>query len=246
MSGTALILLLTILLSLLGFFVPRFISGTVLRPYRIARGSDYETLLTSGFVHADLGHLFFNLITFYAFGPPLEREIGTTRFLLLYLCGLLVSGLGTCIKHRDEPNYASLGASGAILAVLFASIVYFPHQQIFIFPLPLPIPAPLFAVAYLAFSYYSARRAASGGVVPATPPPAVPDAPAPSADPLAVPGPGTPAAPGPASPGPPGAMRPPGRINHDAHIFGALTGLVFVLITSPERFRALLHYFDGY
>jgi membrane associated rhomboid family serine protease len=242
MSGTSLILLLTILLSLLGFLVPRFISGTVLRPYRIARGLDYETLLTSGFVHADLGHLIFNLITFYSFGPPLEREIGTTRFLLLYVCGLLVSDIGTCIKHRNEPNYASLGASGAILAVLFASIVYFPHQQIVFLLLPIPIPGPLFALAYLAFSYYSAHRSALAGPVPATPPPA------PGADPFARPGPaaGPATAPGPVPPGAPVAMRPVGRINHDAHIFGALTGLAFVLITSPERFGALLHYFDGY
>jgi membrane associated rhomboid family serine protease len=243
MSGTNLILLLTISLSLLGFLVPRFISGTVLRPYQIARGRDYETLLTSGFVHADLWHLVFNLVTFYSFGPPLEREIGTTRFLLLYLCGLLVSDIGTCIKHRDEPNYASLGASGAVLAVLFASIVYFPHRQLLIFLIPFPIPGPLFALAYLAYSYYSAHRSASGGAVPAMLPSGAPLNPAPGAEPSAVPGVARPGAP------PPGqllALRPPGRINHDAHIFGALTGLVYVLITSPERFRSLLHYFDGY
>src|SRR6185437_13177733 len=102
-----------------------------------------------------------------------------------------------CIKHRNEPNYASLGASGAILAVLFASIVYFPRQKLLILPIPLPIPAPLFAVAYLAFSYYSSSRSAAGQ----------------SQD----------------------------RINHDAHIFGALTGLAFVLLTNPRQFRALIH-----
>jgi membrane associated rhomboid family serine protease len=251
MSGTAIILLLTILISLLGLLSPRFIGGALLRPYLIARGSNYETLLTSGFVHADLGHLIFNLITLYSFGPPLEREIGTARFLLLYLCGLLVSGIGTCIKHRNELNYASLGASGAILAVLFASIVYFPHERIFILPLPVPIPAPLFALAYLAFSYYSAHRAASRSNVPPTLP--APAPPAPASDPTAAPDSAaalpeaaTPqAAPAARSPAAAEPMQPRDRINHDAHIFGALTGLAFVLITSPERFRALLHYLTG-
>jgi membrane associated rhomboid family serine protease len=194
MSGAMIIFTLTILISVIGLFSRKVIERAVLRPYAIAHGSDYATLLTSGFVHADIGHLVFNLITYYSFAFQLERAIGELRFEVLYFCGLLVSNIGTCIKHRNQPEYASLGASGAILAVLFASILYFPHQRLVILPIPIPIPAPLFAVAYLAFSYYSSGRARD-------------------------------------------------RINHDAHIFGALTGLAFVLITAPERFRDLLHAF---
>jgi membrane associated rhomboid family serine protease len=194
MSGAMIILALTVLISAIGLFSPKVIERAVLRPYAIARGRSYATLLTSGFVHADVGHLVFNLITYYSFAFGLQRAVGDVRFAILYFCGLLVSNLGTCIKHRNEPNYASLGASGAILAVLFASIVYFPHQRLVILPFPIPIPAPLFAVAYLAFSYYSSGRAKD-------------------------------------------------RINHDAHIFGALTGLAFVAVTAPDRFRDLLHVF---
>jgi membrane associated rhomboid family serine protease len=196
MSAASIILGLTVVISVIGLFSRTVIERAVLRPYAIAQGSEYTTLLTSGFVHADFGHLLFNLITYYSFAFSLERAIGELRFELLYFCGLLVSNIGTCIKHRNEPNYASLGASGAILAVLFASIVYFPRQRLMILPFPVPIPAPLFAVAYLAFSYYSSGRARD-------------------------------------------------RINHDAHIFGALTGLAFVLLTDPERFRALLHSVTG-
>jgi membrane associated rhomboid family serine protease len=194
MSSAMIILALTVLVSAIGLFSRKVLERTVLRPYAIAQGSQYATLLTSGFVHADVGHLVFNLITYYSFAFGLQRAIGDVRFAILYFVGLLVSNLGTCIKHRNEPNYASLGASGAILAVLFASIVYFPHQRLVILPLPIPIPAPLFAIAYLAFSYYSSGRARD-------------------------------------------------RINHDAHIFGALAGLAFVLVTAPERFRDLLHAF---
>ena len=190
--GALTILALIVVASIAGLLSPRLLARAVLRPYLIARGSGYSRLLTSGFVHADIAHLVFNLITFYSFAFTLERVIGTARFVSLYFCGLLASGIGTCIKHRDEPNYASLGASGAILAVLFASIIYFPRSRLILLPIPIPIPAPLFAVLYLAWSYYSSRNSKD-------------------------------------------------RINHDAHIAGALTGVVFVALTDPQSFGALLH-----
>ena len=194
--GALTILAVTVVASVAALLSPRLLERAVLRPYLIARRSDYWRLLTSGFVHADIAHLIFNLITFYSFAFTLERVIGTARFVTLYFCGLLASGIGTCIKHRGEPNYASLGASGAILAVLFASIVYFPRSRLLILPIPIPIPAPLFAVAYLALSYYSSRNSKD-------------------------------------------------RINHDAHIAGALTGVAFVALTDPESFGALFRYLSG-
>jgi membrane associated rhomboid family serine protease len=194
--GAWTILIVIVVASVAGLLSPALLGHATLRPYLIARGTGYWRLLTSGFVHADIAHLAFNLITFYSFGFALERAIGTSRFVALYFCGLLISGIGTCIKHRNEPNYASLGASGAILAVLFASIVYFPHSRLLILPLPIPIPAPLFALLYLAFSYYSSRNSR-------------------------------------------------GRINHDAHIAGALTGIAFVAVTDPRAFGPLLNYFSS-
>jgi membrane associated rhomboid family serine protease len=185
------ILIVTIVVSVIGLSSPKVIERSLLRPYLVARGSGYAGLITSGFVHANIGHMVFNLITFYSFGFPLERVIGSFRFVALYFSALLVSGLGTVYKHRNDPGYASLGASGAILGVLFASIVYFPRQSLYILPLPIPIPAPLFAVGYLAFSWYSSRTNR-------------------------------------------------GQINHDAHIFGALTGLAFVLLTDSRTFMNVL------
>lgn len=191
--GALTILAAIVVASAAGLLVPRLLQAAVLRPYVVARGSGYIRLLTSGFVHADITHLVFNLITFYSFAFALERAIGTARFVSLYFFGLLVSGVATCIKHRNEPDYASLGASGAILAVLFASIIYFPQSRLLILPFPVPIPAPLFAVIYLAFSYYSSRTAK-------------------------------------------------GRINHDAHITGALAGVAFVALIDPHRISALIDY----
>ena len=189
--GAGIIFVLTIVVSLIGLNRPELIEKTILRPYWVTRRNEWERLITSGFVHADYGHLIFNMITFYFFAFPLERAIGTSQFIFLYLVGLVLSDLGTWYKHRNDPDYASLGASGAILAVLFASIVYFPGQSLFIFPLPIPIPAPLFAVLYLAYSYWQSRQNQ-------------------------------------------------GRINHDAHIGGAITGLAFVAVTDPSAYRQVL------
>lgn len=152
------ILALTVIASLIGLSSRKVLERAMLRPYWLVRRREYEKLITSGFVHADASHLIFNLLTFYFFAFPLERAIGSLRFVALYFIGMVLSEVGTCLKHRNDPNYASLGASGAILAVLFASIVYFPDQSLFIIPIPLPIPAPLFAVGYLAYSYYAGRR----------------------------------------------------------------------------------------
>ena len=182
----------TIVISLLGLFAaPQIVQRSLLRPYYLFRNREYHRLITSGFVHADLGHLIFNMITFWAFAFTLERVIGSVRFVALYFIAMVLSEIGTCIKHRDNSNYASLGASGAILGVLFASIVYFPDQRLFIIPIPVPIPAPLFAVGYLAYSYWSSRQSR-------------------------------------------------GRINHDAHIGGALTGLAFVAVTDPGAYGRLM------
>jgi membrane associated rhomboid family serine protease len=197
LSIALLIFIATIVASLAGLYAkPQIIERSLFRPYWFQRRRQYETLVTSGFVHADLPHLIFNMVTFWFFAFPLERQIGSLRFAVLYFAALAVSDLGTYLKHRNDPQYASLGASGAISAVLFAAIVYFPWMKLFIIPIPLPIPAPLFAVGYVAYSWYSARQAR-------------------------------------------------GRINHDAHLGGALFGLLFVLVTDPSAFGQLLRWAGG-
>ena len=156
--AAAIILGATVIISLLGLWaVPSLIERNLFRPFWFLPRRQYWTAVTSGFVHADLGHLLFNSLTYWFFAFPLERVIGSVRFVALYFIGLVASDTGTYFKHRRDPDYASLGASGAILAVLFASIVYFPRHSIMIMPIPLPIPAPLFAIGYLAYTFYAAR-----------------------------------------------------------------------------------------
>src|SRR5262245_44151598 len=94
---------------------PRIIERNLLRPYFVIRRRDYVPVITCGFIHGDFGHLLFNGLTLYFFGRGLEATIGTTLFVALYFIALVLSSLGTVYKHRNDPNYASLGASGAIL-----------------------------------------------------------------------------------------------------------------------------------
>lgn len=193
--GALTILLVTLGTSLLGLYkMPELIDRSLFRPYWFLRRKQYATMYLSGFVHADMSHLLFNMFTFYFFAFPLERFIGTFQFLALYAVGLIVSHGCTYFKHRDNVNYASLGASGAISAVLFCYIVYFPMAKLIIFPIPIPIPAVLFAVGYVGYSYWAAQQER-------------------------------------------------GRINHDAHLCGALSGLGFVAVTNPGAFAALRHVF---
>jgi membrane associated rhomboid family serine protease len=109
-------------------------------------------------VHANGWHLGMNMLTFYFFGFPLEERIGSLRFVLLYLVALVLSDVGTAFKHRKDPNYASLGASGAVLGVMFAYIVYAPTATILLFPLPVPIPGWLYAIAFLGYSYWQSSQ----------------------------------------------------------------------------------------
>jgi membrane associated rhomboid family serine protease len=186
-------LLATIVVASVGalFLAPSIIETNLFRPFWFVSRRQFATPITSAFLHADVAHLFFNAFTFWAFAFALERKMGTARFLELYFFGMLASDVGTYLAHRHDPAYQTLGASGAILAVLFASIVYSPWASIYILPLPIPVPAPLFAVAYLAFSYYASRQTRA-------------------------------------------------RVNHDAHLSGAVAGVAFVALTDmPALLRAV-------
>ncbi|TXC66536.1 rhomboid family intramembrane serine protease [Piscinibacter aquaticus] len=136
---------------------PQIVERHLLRPYHLVPQRQWHTLVTSGFIHADFAHLLFNGFSFWAFGFDLERSLGTPAFVALYAFGLLASSAATWALHRRNPGYSSLGASGAILAVVFAAIIVHPGSSLYILPIPFPIPAPLFALGYLAYSLMAGR-----------------------------------------------------------------------------------------
>ena len=161
--AAALIFLAFVAASLIGLYAaPAMIERNLFRPYWWWRQREYATPVSSAFLHGDLPHLIFNGFTFWSFAFPLERAIGSGRFVALYAFGLAVSTAGTWLAHRRDPNYRTLGASGAILAVLFAAIVYVPSSSIFMFPIPVPVPAPVFAVLYLGYCWWASRQPRGG------------------------------------------------------------------------------------
>src|SRR3569623_97669 len=156
---TLAIIAVTCVVSFLAFNKPRLMDDLILWPPAIQRHREYHRLVTFGLVHADFGHLLFNMLTLFFFGRLIEQfysaELGRLGFLLYYIAALVVSILPTYIKNRRNPNYHSLGASGAVSAVLFTFVLLAPWSKIIVFVLPMP--AVLYAVLYVGYSIYMDR-----------------------------------------------------------------------------------------
>ena len=162
---TIAIIAITCLVSWVAFKDGKLMQRLLLWPPAVQKKHEYWRLLSYGLVHADFQHLLFNMITLFFFGRALEGffagYLGSFGFLWFYLGGLLVSILPTYIKNRNNANYHSLGASGAVSAVLFAFILLSPWSMIIVFVIP--VPAILYAVAFLGYSIYMDHR--GGGYV---------------------------------------------------------------------------------
>ena len=161
-SLTIVIVAVTVLVSWRAFNDRALLERLILWPPAVERRRQYDRLLTHGFIHADWMHLLFNMITLWSFGSAVERVfsewITPVGFVLFYLSAIVIAILPTYIRHRQDANYRSLGASGGVSAVLFAFILFDPWSKLIIFPIPLPIPAFLFAVLYVGYSIWMDRR----------------------------------------------------------------------------------------
>ena len=156
-----LLVALTVIVSWVAFSNRKLADRLVLWPPAIDRHRQYERLLTYGFIHADIGHLAFNMITLFFFGGLIEMKMRqvTGSFLtypLFYLVALAVSILPSYLKNQKNPNYLSLGASGAVSAVLFAFILLSPWTIILV--MFIPAPAILYAVFYVGYSIWMDRK----------------------------------------------------------------------------------------
>jgi membrane associated rhomboid family serine protease len=190
MSLTIILIIITCGISYYALNNYSLMEKLILNPSKVTKKNEYYRFITSGFVHADYGHLIFNMLTLWFVGEGIERLFaalfgvnGTYYFLILYILGIVASDIPTFLKNKHNSNYNSLGASGGVAAVLFAAILYAPLMDIYLYFF-IQLKAFIFGILFLGYSFYSDRK---GG----------------------------------------------GYINHSAHMYGALFGMVFMAVVYP-------------
>jgi len=181
------IIAVTILVSYKGFSNSAFFDGYKFEVDRILINKDYKRLITSGFLHVSWTHLFFNMFSLYVFSGLVEITLGSIKFLIIYFTSLLGGELLSLVVHKNHGDFSSVGASGAIAGVMFASVAIFPDMGISFFLLPVSIPGWIYALLYVLFSIYGIRSQKN-------------------------------------------------NIGHDAHLGGALIGMILALIMNPSAF----------
>ncbi len=184
------IIAVTVLMSIAAFNDGNLMNRWLMRPYDVKNNRQWYRFITSGFIHANWPHLFINMLVFYSFAMVVYQYYDyyfETRavyyFIMLYLGAMIIADLPTYYKYKDQPWYASLGASGAVSGVTFASVLIEPRSMIYLMGF-VPLPAIVWAVGYLVYSQYMSKR---GG----------------------------------------------DNINHSAHFYGAVFGLVYTLALRP-------------
>ncbi|HUC81341.1 MAG TPA: rhomboid family intramembrane serine protease [Flavisolibacter sp.] len=184
---TLILVIITSLISISAFSNHKMMDDLIFYPPAVTRRKQFYRFFSCGLIHADWGHLIFNMLALYLFGKAVEESFvemfdktGRYIYLFMYVSALIVSLLPTYFKNKDNYQYRSLGASGAVSAVIFAGLMLAPETEVFIFFIPIPIPGFIFAPLYLIISAFLDKRGRD-------------------------------------------------NINHSAHIWGAIYGLVFVI-----------------
>ena len=168
MSITLIIIIINVLVSLAAMNKERLMDQLIFYPPAVTHDNQYYRFFTSGFIHADFGHLIFNMISLYAFGQMVESgfsqifgESGRLLYLLMYLLALPASLLPTFAKNKHNSYYRSLGASGAVSAVIFAGLLMTPQAGVGMYFIPVYIPGFVFGPLYLIISAYLDRKGGS-------------------------------------------------------------------------------------
>jgi membrane associated rhomboid family serine protease len=161
-SAPAVIIGSVVIVSILAWIFPTAKQALILIPYRVVRG-EVHRLLTAGWLHADVGHLALNMFTLWMFTlPKLLQPLGPGRFLALYVSAVVVAFLPTTLRRRDDPRYASLGASGAVSAVMLSAVLLNPRYKLYLYFIPIGIPGPIYALGYIAYSMVHSLRSRDG------------------------------------------------------------------------------------
>lgn len=190
MSITLTITIFTVIVSIVAFYNAEVLDKLIFHPHTVSRHNEWYRFISSGFIHADFMHLAFNMFSFYMFGDYVEQYFhmlfgsnGKMLYLLLYLSALVVCLVPTYLQQKDRYNYNSLGASGAVSAIVFAGIFLMPTIQIGFFIIPPIIPGFIFGPIYLGITAYLAKQGHGG-------------------------------------------------INHSAHLWGSLYGVIFLIVAA--------------
>ena len=198
-----LIIAITVLISIMAFQNVELMEKLKFNAYKIKHDKQTWRFFTYGLVHAGWMHLIINMFVLWSFGEIVEKFMvqhfgykGELYFVLLYIAGLIFSTLVDFRRNKENIYYNAVGASGAVSAVVFASILIYPGGSIFVFPIPIPIPSWLFGILYLVYSAYMAKRGTD-------------------------------------------------NVGHTAHFWGAVVGVVFMLIMAPSVFHSFFGYFIG-
>lgn len=167
MSVTIILIILTVAVSWYAFQNADLTHRWIFHPYSVQVNNEWYRFITSGFLHADFTHLLFNMLGLYFFGRVVEYVftasfgdvVGIALYMLIYVGGIIVSDIPTYLKHRDNPGYRALGASGGVAAVIFSSILFNPIADICLYFL-LCLPGFILGVLYLIYSYYKGQQGA--------------------------------------------------------------------------------------
>lgn len=197
---TLILIAANVIISLIGFSSTAFMDKTVMWPYYVKRNNQFHRFISSGFLHADFMHLFFNMFTLFFFGSNIETRFsayglgGNITYVLLYFTALIVSDIPTYIKHKDNYQYKALGASGAVSAIVFSSIVFDPWSSLYLYG-AIKLSALVFAILYIVYCVYMGSKNHD-------------------------------------------------NVNHDAHLWGAIYGLIFTLLLiwflQPQLFDSII------
>ncbi len=165
LSITVIIVIITAIVSFSAFSSQKIIDDLIFYPPAVSKRNQWYRFFSCGLIHADWGHLLFNMLSLYFFGPGVERaytyffpESGRWLYLLLYVTALMASLLPTYFKHKENYYYRSLGASGAVSAIIFSGLLLSPDSEVFLFLIPIPIPGFIFAPLYILLSAWMDRR----------------------------------------------------------------------------------------
>jgi membrane associated rhomboid family serine protease len=189
LDTTTIIIIITVLVSIGGFSNQKLVDDLIFYPPAVTQRKQWYRFITCGLIHADVAHLAFNMLSLYFFGKNVEKifigllgkQTGILVYLLLYVSALAVSLLPTYSRHKNNYQYRSLGASGAVSAIIFAGLTLIPSSEVYIFFIPIPIPGFIFAPLFLLISFYLDRKGTD-------------------------------------------------NINHSAHIWGSIYGVIFVIV----------------